>query len=43
MSALRDEFRKFAEPGLLIALAALLALLAVADLAIWLAYSIDTP
>jgi len=37
MSALRRDFRKLTEPGLLIALAALLVLLGLCDLAIWLA------
>ena len=43
MSVLRGDFRKFTEPGLLVALAALLALLALSDLAIWLATRLDTP
>jgi hypothetical protein len=43
MSALRDDLKKFAEPGLLIALVVLFALLAFSDVAIWLAYKIDSP
>lgn len=43
MRALSDDFRKFTEPGLLVSLAVLLVLLAASDLAIWLAYTMDTP
>jgi hypothetical protein len=43
MSVLGDDFRKLTEPGLLVSLAVLLVLLAASDLAIWLAYSMDTP
>jgi hypothetical protein len=43
MSILGSDFRKFAQPGLLIALAVLFALLAMSDLAIWFAYRLDAP